>query len=118
MSEGNDFIYMPRFGAKDVQRIALTTSGGNTALEEHLAHVGWLRITVVGCNVQAVGTNSDSDAVVFGATTSTADDVGTPLLNGANYEFYNTYSRIAWDADGSGYMVITRSGRKRTGQVL
>jgi len=114
MGDRNLQVAAPR--KNQLQRIALTTTGANTALDARVLGIGWVRVKVVTCNVQLYFTDASGDAVVLDA--ATGDTCGYPLLAGQWEDFYLTGKEqfVAWDADGTGALYIVRAGVERTGK--
>lgn len=104
-----------------VQRFAITDSDENQEdIEPNLRGFGWMRIKARGANVQVVPHKiADADSppgLVFDATGADST-VGYTIENGHYEDFYMTdATRIAWAADGSGYVELLKtdepSGKK------
>lgn len=113
MMENFDFSYGPK--KNKVQRIAVTTTGAATALNENLVGNGKIRVKAVGAEVQFYF-GGGLDTVTQDATGS-GDTVGWSLLAGECEDFYITSeTHIVWDASGAGFLVLMRAGRERTGR--
>lgn len=113
MIENFDYTRAPR--KNHIQRIAVTTTGAATALNENLLGVGKVRVKAVGAQVDfyfGIGT----DSVTLDAAGS-GDTVGWTLVAGDEADFWLTSeTHIVWDASGAGQLVLMRAGKERVGK--
>lgn len=102
----------PRDGK--LQKITLSTTAARTALNAVVLGTGWVRVKVVGCDVDLLFGSSTVAIPTQGAVG--VSGVGYPLLDGTWEEFYLTSdTHVAWDATAAGVLVIWRAGRERVG---
>lgn len=113
MIENFDVSYAPRPGY--VQRIAISTTPGNTALDADLAGNGKLRVKAMGAEGQFLF--GDGTAAVVLNQTGSGNDVGWSLAAGDGEDFFLTnQTHIAHVGSAAGFLVIYRAGKERIGK--
>ncbi len=113
MGDRNLQVAPPRKG--QIQRITVSTTGANTALDPAVLGVGWVRVKAITANVQFYFSKLDTDVVTLNA--ATGNECGYSLLAGQSEDYYLTNeTRFVWDADAAGTIEIFRSGVERAGK--
>lgn len=113
MGDRNFIVRAPH--SLKIQRITVSSTGATTALLTTLAGLGWVRVKAITANVQFFFTTDSGASVVLDAADGAT--CGWTLLAGQSedYELTNE-THIAWDADGTGQIMLCRAGGERGGR--